>query len=83
MIQTDNDNAMDASLFKSGTQTQKDLDDLVWTQTQETSELDIDKIKIQVSKIRSDQKSDFFGNSTKHLLNHLLSSGHISVVLKK
>ena len=59
MIQTDNDNAMDASLFKSGTQTQKDLDDLVWTQTQETSELDIDKIKIQVSKIRYDQNSDF------------------------
>ena len=45
MIQTENDNAMDASLFKNGTQ--KDLDDLGWTQTQETSDL-VDKMKNKV-----------------------------------
>lgn len=48
MHQTDNDNAMDATLFKSGTQTQRELDELVWTQTQETSPLGDDLEKIQI-----------------------------------
>merc|ERR1712106_705007 len=55
--QTDNDNAMDASLFKSGTQTQRELDELVWTQTQETSALPsgVDKIKIQSQETEVEQ----------------------------
>ena len=58
MIHTDNDNAMDASLFKNGTQTQKDLDDLVWTQTQETSDL-VDKMKIKVNLMLLNIKGGF------------------------
>ena len=52
MHQTDNDNAMDATLFKSGTQTQRELDELVWTQTQETSPLGDDDKLVDLEKIQ-------------------------------